>query len=107
MPFKLDKMTAYSSSLWPNSPEFVGFETLHQLLEDVKKKFFLQNYKSFFNFLRLVSKYLGIFPGSCGQTIAQTTQRTVKYRNTFIPIYPDNWGGRYPTKKIFLSMMLQ
>ena len=41
---KLGKKTAYSSSSWYNSPEYHGFKTLHQLLEGVKKKIFLQNY---------------------------------------------------------------
>ena len=36
---KLCKIAAYSISLWSNSPGNVGFETLHQLLEGVKKIF--------------------------------------------------------------------
>ena len=44
---KLDKKTVYSSSSWSNSPVNMGFETLYQFLEGVKKKFFNQNYKTF------------------------------------------------------------
>ena len=66
---KLGKKTAYSSSSWCNSPEYHGFKTLHQLLGGVKKKNFRQNYKTFFNFSRLVSKYLQIFQRSRGKTI--------------------------------------
>ena len=47
---KLGKKTAYSSSSWCNSPEYLGFKSLHQLLEGVKKKIFHQNYKTFFKF---------------------------------------------------------
>ena len=82
---KLDKKTAYSSSSWCNSPEYLGFKTLNQLLEGVKKNFFHQNYKTFLNFSRLVSKYLRIFPRSWGKTIAQKSQRTVMHRNTLSP----------------------
>ena len=85
---KLGKKTAYSSSSWYNSPEYLGFKTLHQLLEGVKKKIFHQNYKTFFNFSKLVSKYLRIFPRSWGQTIAQKTQRTVMHLNTLYPHLP-------------------
>ena len=52
---KFGKKTAYSSSSWSNSPEYVGLETLYQLLDGVKKKIFHQNYKTFFNFSRFVS----------------------------------------------------
>ena len=43
----LGKKTSYSGSSWCNSPEYVGFETLYQFLEDEKKKIFHQNYKTF------------------------------------------------------------
>ena len=39
---KLGKKTANSSSSWCNSPEYHGFKTLHQILEGVKKKFFIK-----------------------------------------------------------------
>ena len=47
---KLCKIAAYSISLWSNSPGNVGFETLHQLLEGVKKIFSskLQDFLKFF-----------------------------------------------------------
>ena len=45
-----NKNTEYSSSSGYNSPEYLGFKTLHKLLEGVKKKIFLQNYRTFFNF---------------------------------------------------------
>ena len=67
---KLGKYKTYSSSTWSNSPGYVGFETLHQLLEGMIKKNFHQIYKTYFNFSRFVSKYPGIFPQSWGQTIA-------------------------------------
>ena len=31
IPFKFGKKTAYSSLSWPNSPEYIGYETLHQI----------------------------------------------------------------------------
>ena len=37
---KFGKKTAYSSSSWSNSPRYIGFETLHLLLEGVKKIIF-------------------------------------------------------------------
>ena len=85
---KLGKKTAYSSSSWCNSPEYLGFKTLLQFLEGVKKKIFHKKYKTYFNFSRLVSKYLEIFPRSLGQTIAQKTQRTVMHLNTLYPHLP-------------------
>ena len=85
---KLGKKTAYSSSPWCNSPRNVGVVTLHHFLEGVKKKFFIKITRLFLIFSRLVSKYLGIFPRSRGQTIAQKTQRTVMHRNTLSPHLP-------------------
>ena len=85
---KLGKKTAYSSSSWCNSPEYLRFKILYHFFEGVKKKNFRQNYKTFFNFSRLVSKYLRIFPRSWGQTIAQTTQHTVIHLNKLYPYLP-------------------
>ena len=37
---KLGKKTVYSSSSWTNSPVNMGFETLYQFLEGLKKIFY-------------------------------------------------------------------
>ena len=50
---KFGKMTAYSSFLWYNSPEYLGFKTLNQFLEGVKKKILLLNYRTFLNFFEI------------------------------------------------------
>ena len=47
---KLNKKTAYSSSSWSNSPVNMGFETLQQLLEGVKKNFFIKITRLFVKF---------------------------------------------------------
>ena len=105
---KSGKKTAYSSFPWCNSPEYLGFKTLYQFLKGVKKKFFNQNYKTFKNFSRLVSKYLRIFPRSWDQTIAQKTQRTVMHLNTLYTYLPREMKGINLTTKItYWSTMLQ
>ena len=58
---KLGKKTAYSISSWYNSPEYLGFKTLHQLLEGVKKKFFIKIKRLFLIFRDWCRNISGFF----------------------------------------------
>ena len=72
IPFKLGRNTAYSSSLWSNSPRNVGFETQNHFLEGVKKKFFIKITRLFLIFRDWSRNISGYFHKDGGQTIAKT-----------------------------------
>ena len=73
-----------------DSPEYMEFETQHQFLEGVKKGFNLQNDMNFLSLSQwFMSKYLGIFPKTLGQT---TQSIVILLKSLSFPISPRNRG---------------